>query len=90
MYTHVKALRLPVPNGEPYENWESGHGANRLGRAPHVSGILRILVSDRVDLSIRGTRVKVFLHEGLDSGIGTSERNIKSTGPIVHSVRGRT
>ena len=74
---HVNTLRSPVPNGEPCKDSESGRGVNRLEEAPHLRRIFRILVSDRVDLSVGSSRVKVCLQEGLDIGIGALEIRIK-------------
>jgi len=42
---------------------------DRLGEALYFCRILRILVSNRVDLSVSGSGVKVCLHEGLYIGI---------------------
>ena len=67
---HVKTLLFPVPNGEPCEDPESGCGTGRLGETPHLCRIFGILVSDRVDLSVGCSRVKVGFQEGLEIGIG--------------------
>jgi len=76
--TYVKTLRFPVPYGEPYKRSESGCGLDVLGEAHYLGRVLGILVSDRVDLSVSGTLVKVGLQEGLDVGIGAIETNVRT------------
>jgi len=67
---HVKTLRPPVPNGEPCEDPESERGTGRLGVTPYLCRIFRIPVSDRVDLAVGCSGVKVGFQEGLEIGIG--------------------
>jgi len=62
---HVKVLRFSVLNGEPCRVSESGCGVIRSEERPYLCGIFSILVSDRVDLGIGCSRVKVGFQEGL-------------------------
>jgi len=48
-----------------------------LGETPYLCRIFRILVSDRVDLSVGRSGVKVGFQEGLEIGIGAVEMEIK-------------
>ena len=73
---HVKTLRFPVPNGEPYGDSESGRDANRLGETPYLCWIFRILVSDRIDLGVSCSGVKADFQEGLEIGIGAVETRL--------------
>ena len=50
---------------------------NRLGEAPNLCRIFRILVSDRVNLSISSSRIKVCLQEGLEIGVGALDIKFK-------------
>jgi len=49
---------------------------------PYFSRILRIHVSDRVDLNVSST-VKVCLQEGLDVGIGAKKQGLRSRGQVT-------
>ena len=49
---------------------ELSHSTNRFGEISYFCRILRILVSDRVDLSVGGSGVKMCLQKVLDFGIG--------------------
>ena len=66
-----------MPNGEPCEDPESGSSASGLGEAAYLCRIFGILVSDRIDLSVGCSRIKVCFQEGLDIGIGALEMKIK-------------
>jgi hypothetical protein len=77
MQAHVKALRFPVPNGEPCEDSESGSGVNMLGEVAYLCRVFRILASDRVDLGVGCSKVEVLFQERLDIGIGALEMEIK-------------
>jgi len=50
--------------------------ARILGETRYLCRILRILVSDRVDLSVGCSRIKVSFQEGLEISIGALEMKL--------------
>jgi len=63
---------------------------SELGEAPYFCRVLRILISNRVDLGIGSPDEKVRIHEGLDICVGPLGAKIKPVCKGVQSVRGPT
>jgi len=61
-----------------------------LGEAPYFSRVLRILIRNRVDLSVSSSDEKVRLHEGLDICVGPLGAKINPACKGVQSMKGPT
>jgi len=63
---------------------------NELGEKPYFCRVLRILISNRVDLSVSSSDEKVRLHEGHDIRVSSLGTRIKPAHQGVQSLRGPT
>ena len=61
-----------------------------IGKVTHSGRILRILVSDRVDLSVGGSYVEVRLQERLEAGVIALVRKIETARLDNESAKIRT
>jgi len=61
-----------------------------LGEVPYFCRVLRILINNRVDLSVSSSDENGRLHEGLDVRVGPLGTKINPAYQDVQSVRGPT